>query len=194
MKRFQELRAAGDTEGWARLLMQGALTKEERQALLLSGHEWRAYRKLKRQMKFRDAYEHLCQLRRQRGTYWIAVLVRKHNRCYQAVLTGVGLEPDVPRFELTAEEAEAVRLQDEREDQPCCKDYEWRRVRGGVYVSTDWKWHIEREGSRQWFVYWDGEPWGNWSGDRIGRGDCLPFESLSEALVVIGEMEFRGFA
>jgi hypothetical protein len=120
--------------------------------------EVRPMRKLTKRQ--RDAYDHLCQLRQQKDTYWLAVLVRKRKRPYQAVLTGVGLQPDVPRFELTAEEAEAVRQHEEETGARHHEDSDWRRVRGGEYVSTDWKWYVWRRWGRQWFVYHYGDLWG----------------------------------
>jgi hypothetical protein len=69
-----------------------------------------------------------------------------------------------------------------------------RRVRSGMYVSTNWKWWVERRGSRRWFVYSDGEQLGDWTGPYLGWGKCLPFESLRLAQHMIEHMEWKGFA
>ncbi len=202
-ERIQELRAAGDTEGWARLLMVGGLSKEERQALRLTGEEAWAYRRLKAAWgltgrrrrtlrKQQAAYEHLCELRRDGETYWIVVLARTGSNYHKAVITGSGLASGIPQFHLNPEEAEAVKLREQGLPDEC--GVEWRRVRAGVYRSTDWKWYIEAEDREAWVAYRDGELWGNWN----TPGQCYearphhyePFASLWEAKQAIEEFGY----
>src|SRR5262249_20685455 len=159
-----------------------SLNREERRARKEQLAERR--RTLREEQRQHDAYEHLSKLRQQGETYWVAGFARKPYSYYQKVIARDGLMPGGPPVELSAEEAEAIRLQKEREDARSNDDnevvldaYEWRRIRSGVYVSSNWKWYIEQEGRREWCVYLDGEQWGDWSGRGIYRGEYLPFES-----------------
>jgi hypothetical protein len=198
-ERIQELRAANDTEGWAQLLMQDGLAKEERQAIRLTDAEARAYRKLKNERRLtrtykvqQATYERLCRLRQRGDTYWIALLACKDNYDNQAVITGVGLKPGVPRFELNAEETEAIKLREQRDAKPSRCPVKWRRVRPGAYRSIDWKWCIEQEGRNEWVAYRDGELWGSrgshWDWYNNPRDNCyVPFKSLFYAKLAIGE-------
>jgi hypothetical protein len=212
-ERIQELRAAGDTEGWARLLMDGDLDEDERRALRLTGDEARAYRRLKAERGLTDeqkayqgltngqrrlqrrqqaAYEHLCRLRERGDTYWIVRLVRDGDSYDRAVLTGDNLMPGVPRFELNTGEAEAVKVREKPDPDRLWRRLQWRRIRAGAYRSEDWRWLIEREGSKRWVTYCGGERWGNWILGRRRRygpraEDYLPCETLRDMMDLIGE-------
>lgn len=192
-ERIQAHRAAGDMKGLAELLIDGGLPKEERQEIRLTRQEAMAYLRLKherglagRQGRIRRkqqvAYDRLCGLRHRGDTYRILQRLRDGDDYDEAVITGVGLMPGVPRFELTEEEAEAVRLREQSDGLS-----EWRLVRAGEYRSNDWKWYLNRRGGQGWYVYRDGELWGRW--DKPLRWDgnphtklYRPFRKLREAM------------
>lgn len=71
-------------------------------------------------------------------------------------------------------------------------DQKFKRLRRGRYLSDGGKWRIEGQG-RRWEIYRYGELWlpqgTNENGERVG----VPCSSLSEAMVVIEEMECKGY-